>query len=141
MPGILRASWPPGGAVTLGSWPLDGPPALAAVRAGMRAALAALGWRDGSTAADVLLVATELATNALRHGLAPARALLLRAPAVLVFDVADSAPAQSPRVRDAVGTDGGGMGLRVAQRVALDVGWYTAGPHKHVWATFPTTPD
>jgi hypothetical protein len=31
----------------------------------------------------------------------------------------------------------GGLGLQLARRLALDVGWYVDGVVKHVWAEFP----
>ncbi|MFI8264622.1 MULTISPECIES: ATP-binding protein [unclassified Streptomyces] len=62
------------------------------------------GWHLGGLGDDLLLVATELATNAVRHGGTPARiTLALRCPGtgqrVVRLEVEDSGPGFDPRSR------------------------------------------
>lgn len=90
----------------------------------------------------VALVATELATNALQHGLPPTTVRLLRHDDRFVLDVADHAPAGVPDVADASLSDQRGRGLAIAESVSLQVGWYNTPGTKHVWASFPVAePD
>jgi len=90
----------------------------------------------------VLLVASELATNALIHGLPPSEIRLLLADGCFVLDIADHDMGTMPELRDVEPHDSGGRGLHLARQLSLDVGWYATIDAKHIWASFPaaTTP-
>jgi serine/threonine-protein kinase RsbW len=84
------------------------------------------------------LVATELAGNALRHGRPPAVARLLSSDGHYILDVSDGAVGELPRPDPAPqNIHAGGRGLPICLAVAEQVGWYTTGTAKHVWASFP----
>lgn len=92
----------------------------------------------------VLLVASELATNALIHGLPPSVVRLLLADGCFVLDIADHDMQAFPQLRDVEPTDSGGRGLHLARQLSLDVGWYATVDAKHIWASFSavtTTPE
>jgi serine/threonine-protein kinase RsbW len=90
----------------------------------------------GSVAQDVLVVASELATNALRHGRPPTVVQLLRRGNSLALDVADHDASSAPVIAGQRPVGEGGYGMVIARRLAEDVGWYTTPPTKHIWATF-----
>ncbi|WP_433222239.1 ATP-binding protein [Dactylosporangium sp. CS-047395] len=85
----------------------------------------------------VLLVASELATNALIHGLPPSVVRLLEADDCFVLDIADHDMQALPELRDVEPFDSGGRGLHLARQLSLDVGWYATTEAKHIWASFP----
>ena len=86
----------------------------------------------------VTVVANELATNALRHGLPPTVVRLLREGDRLIIDVSDHDRAAEPRVADNRPLGAGGLGLQLTRRFAIDVGWYATELTKHIWASFPS---
>jgi two-component sensor histidine kinase len=83
------------------------------------------------------VVATELATNALRHGLPPTVVRLLRDEDRLILDVADHDLGAAPKVEPDRPLGDGGLGMQLAQTFAIDLGWYATDATKHVWASFP----
>jgi serine/threonine-protein kinase RsbW len=85
----------------------------------------------------VAVVATELATNALRHGLPPTVVRLLRTPDQYVLDVADDQVDAPPEMDITRPFGEGGLGLLFANRLSQETGWYATPTTKHVWATFP----
>ncbi|GAA3284468.1 hypothetical protein GCM10020218_042700 [Dactylosporangium vinaceum] len=85
----------------------------------------------------VLLVASELATNALVHGLPPSVVRLLLADDCFLIDIADHDMQAVPELRDVEPYDSGGRGLHLARQLSLDVGWYATADAKHIWASFP----
>jgi anti-sigma regulatory factor (Ser/Thr protein kinase) len=129
------------------------PEATAAVPAAVVVvATGLLPWRDAvaelRTAVDVAaagpdvidrmtVVANELATNALRHGLPPTVVRLLREGDRLIVDVSDHDREAEPRVAENRPLGDGGLGLQLTRRFAIDVGWYATELTKHVWASFP----
>ncbi|MEU4625666.1 ATP-binding protein [Actinoplanes sp. NPDC023801] len=121
-------------------WVLDQPPQLRQLRIALQQAVAARAVPDPAAleelAERLILVATELAGNALRHGRPPTVVALLRADGHLILDVADNEPGAVPvtGVPRAPGT--GGLGLHLAERFAEQVGWYATASDKHVWAEF-----
>jgi two-component sensor histidine kinase len=107
---------------------------LAAVRRFTRLTL--LAWVDATAVDDVLLVVTELATNALQHGGGdPVLRLNVGAEHIRV-EVFDDDPA--PPVRRPPGDDGG-WGLALVERLALDWGIARHGRGKVVWCALPAT--
>ncbi|MCR6481950.1 ATP-binding protein [Amycolatopsis sp. OK19-0408] len=105
--------------------PLSG---LALVRRFARLTLTA--WASGAAVEDALLVVTELATNALRHGGGrPVLRLSVGAGHVRV-EVFDDDPA--PPVRRPPGADGG-WGLALVERLSLAWGTERHGTGKVVW--------
>jgi serine/threonine-protein kinase RsbW len=130
-----QPSGPPPRSARLDCWSLTSPADLP----GLRSDLVALLVKQripADRALDALpdkvsVVATELASNALRHGLPPAQVCLYRGPADFVVDVTDTNPGQPPQ-RWPWQT----FGLRIAGGFADAIGWYIDGPIKHVWAHF-----
>ncbi len=122
---------------SLGSWTLTDAQELGALR---RSATDALRLAPLAEAAQrLLLVLSELATNALKYGSQPVTVSLHAADGGWLLDVRDANWRTPPghRARD----DGrpGGYGLRILDTVTTAWGWYP-GPHdgvKHVWAVVP----
>jgi hypothetical protein len=48
--------------------------------------------------------------------------------------VADNDPWVIPRFTEARPVRAGGLGLLLARKLSLDIGWYVADGTKHVWA-------
>ena len=125
-------------------WALDTPAQLRPLRAALLEATIGTpppsGVGPGEAAERMLIVVTELATNALRYGLPPTVVLLYRAGRDYLVDVVDHDPTTEPELvaerRPAVG----GLGLGLARSLALDVGWYRTTTTKHVWARLPGPP-
>ena len=123
-------------------WTLNRPPELQTLRAAVRQAV----LRRVMVTVDVadlverlMIVATELAGNALRHGRSPTVVALLRADGHLIVDVRDQDPATVPAVDRRRPRGAGGLGLPLAAHLAQQVGWYPTGTGKHVWAQFAIT--
>lgn|GEM_PF-1463324 len=72
--------------------------------------------RDRCPAVRLVLIATELATNALVHGLPPTIVTLSRAEDEWLLDVADDDPGSEPVYAGARTTGAGGLGLHLAGR-------------------------
>jgi hypothetical protein len=82
-------------------------------------------WRD-----DVLLVVSELVTNALLHGTGKPLLRLVGTTSQVRVEVHDDNP-EPPRVRES-GPDGG-WGLPLVGRLAVAWGSYAVGVGKTVW--------
>lgn len=134
----VPSSAPPRAFTSVGRWIVGSPSELARVRHAVQDALTALGPSAVPVqAADrVVLVTSELATNALRHGRPPAVVELGVDGTALLLDVADHDPGRPPVVAGERAVGAGGFGLMIARRLAEDVGWYAAHDTKHVWAVF-----
>ncbi|MCC2313501.1 ATP-binding protein [Cellulomonas xiejunii] len=89
-----------------------------------------------ATPGKLVLIATELAANALTHGLPPTIVALRRAHDQWLIDVADHDPEAEPVYAGTRITGAGGLGLHLARQLSLDVGWYATGRTKNIWATF-----
>jgi two-component sensor histidine kinase len=139
--GRLRTSHLPAQAVELRQWLLANGDELRRLRADLHQAL--LEYRlveqdpPEEGAGPVVLVATELASNALRHGLPPAHVRLLRADGRFFLEVADRDLQSVPALAQAHHAVGGGRGLHIVRSLALEVCWYATERSKHVWASFP----
>ena len=134
----LERRTPPDSFGTVHCWVLDSTSQLRGLRAEVCAAIVGRGGglRLRGVPGAVVLVASELATNALRHGLAPTVVTLCRDERTYLLDVADQAVQVEPVLAERRLPGEGGFGLYLARRLALDVGWYADGDMKHVWATF-----
>jgi len=93
------------------------------------------GWTDGPQADDALLVVSELATNAVQHGVGDvvvrAEIDAERAIQLSVTDASDRLPALQAVDPRRVG----GLGLRIVDQVASDWGVSPFPGGKTVWAT------
>ncbi|MFI2649128.1 MULTISPECIES: ATP-binding protein [Micromonospora] len=139
--GQLRTSPPPPQAAELEQWVLSTAEELRKLRASLRDALTRHGLVQGEDLDEVphlvVLVATELATNALRHGQPPTIVTLLAADDCFLLDVADHDLSTVPGLGDIHPLDSGGRGLMLAESVSLAVGWYATDETKNIWASFP----
>lgn len=110
------------------------------------AARALADWRAGARTDDVLLCVSELATNAVLHGVPPGRGYrlhLLLAPSAgrLRVEVHDSGPGLSRvRERGAGAEDVGGRGLRLVSALADKWGADARDPGKTVWCELSLCP-
>src|SRR3954468_20922336 len=106
-------------------WTLDQPPALEALRAGLQRAVSACAPETAVDLTDLterlMIAATELAGNALRHGRPPTVVALLRADGHLIIDVTDNDPTTRPAVDAHRPHGSGSLGLTVTQRLAEEV--------------------
>jgi serine/threonine-protein kinase RsbW len=136
---------PPSVPAEVRSWTLESLDDLAGVRAELEATLPAGADADepnadGATPSliqRIVLVASELATNALRHGRPPVTVRLLRDGDAATIDVVDRSPDSPPVFADDRAPGAGGFGLLLAHRAAQELGWFRAGDdEKHVWACF-----
>jgi hypothetical protein len=85
---------------------------------------------------SVILVASELATNALSYAGGPALVRLSARDGEYLLEVTDRAPDRVPERAADRPTGQGGFGLLLAARLADSVGWYRTETAKHVWARF-----
>lgn len=94
----------------------------------------------GSDTHDALtLISSELAANAVRHGLVPGRDFRLRLSAegtIVRVEVTDSRGECAPTAADPSDDLDGGRGLLLVAALANHWGWYPCedGPGKTVWA-------
>lgn len=85
---------------------------------------------------DVLLVVSELVTNAVRHGAPPVRLSLSADDRAVMVCVRDGAGAP-PVARPADADDEGGRGLLLLDRLSVEHGVRPEPPGKVVWACLP----
>lgn len=140
-PGLPTEAYPPERFEAVAHWLLDRPEHLSTFREDLTRALRERGasYTGGLTgvADQMVLVASELAANAILHALPPTRVLLLVSDNEFVLDVVDHAPELPPEIAENREIGQGGAGLKIAKRIALDIAWYPDGAAKHVWARFP----
>lgn len=83
----------------------------------------------------LVLIADELASNALRHGGAPVAAALSQAGDEWLIAVSDSAPGVPPTPAQGRDPGKGGFGLYLVADLSVRHGWTTAGRGKKTaWA-------
>jgi serine/threonine-protein kinase RsbW len=123
-------------ATELRSWNLDGVGGLRHLRADLRDAVMGTPLDNEDGLDRITVVATELATNALRHGRSPTVIRLLREPGALILDVADHDLKGEPLFDQERPIGLGGLGLRLARTFATDLSWYRTAKTKHIWARF-----
>ncbi|MCY1137573.1 ATP-binding protein [Actinoplanes sp. Pm04-4] len=133
----LRSSAPHPAAVELRCWTLDSFGELRTLRAALREAIETHTDEVDDLFDKMAVVATELATNALRHGLPPTEVRLLREDDHLILDVADHDMGTLPELDQGRPLGAGGLGLQLTKTFAIDVGWYRTSSTKNVWASFP----
>jgi anti-sigma regulatory factor (Ser/Thr protein kinase) len=107
--------------------------AARAARAHVADDLARRGVPDAA-ADDVILVASELAANAIRHGSPPALLRLEYADGRVRVTVSNHGGSPDPRIVDAAADAGSGRGLAMVQAIADEVGWQRDGDRLDVWA-------
>ncbi len=88
---------------------------------------------DPDTVDSVVLLMSELVTNALVHGRSPLSVRLRRTGSRVIVEVADCDP-RVPRRRHAAFDDEGGRGLELVSLIASRWGTRSAGDGKVVWA-------
>jgi pimeloyl-ACP methyl ester carboxylesterase/anti-sigma regulatory factor (Ser/Thr protein kinase) len=91
-------------------------------------------WGVGDLAEDAALVASELVTNALRHGLPPVSLAVSLEAATLRVAVHDGRPEALPLPRDLRDDETNGRGLVIVGRLAQRWGWDRDESGKSVWA-------
>ncbi|MGW6919343.1 ATP-binding protein [Kitasatospora sp. NPDC054939] len=87
---------------------------------------------------DVLLMVSELVTNACLHAGGPLELRLIRTPDRLRVEVFDASPVVPMLRRPGEAGRPGGHGLRVVSRLARSWGAQPAGTGKAVWLEVPT---
>ncbi|WP_424534887.1 ATP-binding protein [Sphaerisporangium viridialbum] len=105
-----------------------------------------LGWSMGDIVEDMELIVSELATNALRHGLVldsrnlrrsgrePIRMSMIRRDSLVTCVFADPGSA-APVLRHPSPLEPGGMGLHIVESMSVRWGWNPLLPcGKVVWA-------
>lgn len=124
---------------TLRHWALSTADEIRTVRQQLRAEL---GLGDSPSGAletvpeRMILVASELAANAIEHGRPPTIVTLGSDGGRYLLEVADHDPRSVPVLAGHRAPGAGGFGLQIARRVGQEVGWYTTGTTKHIWVTF-----
>lgn len=131
----FRAGMPPDqGFREVQRWRLRTLGDLRPMRRGMRDRVeTALGAPVDGVFDPLLLVANELASNALRHGRGDAVVVLAHGSAGWLIDVIDLAPERDPTPAVDRTPGEGGYGLHLVAELAAAMGWYHEGPNKHVW--------
>jgi hypothetical protein len=137
----LASSTPPDRFAPVRSWRLDSVTDLSRVRRELLAEVTAAHAEPqlvlGRVPENMVLVASELATNALQHALPPTTLSLGSDGRDYLLDVGDSDLESVPVLAGDRAVGAGGFGLLIARRLSQEVGWYTAEGAKHVWAIFP----
>ena len=136
--GQLGKAQPSAERVPVGQWTLDNFAALRLLRASLRHAVAEQPASQGGATEDfsqrLAIVATELATNAIAHTRPPTTVQLFRTPTAYVVEVSDNDPWLVPRFADEVRSGRAGLGLHMARRLSVAMGWYIDSGSKYVWA-------
>ena len=141
---LLRTSPAPPVARQLNVWVLHTGAQLHGLRTALHQALTGIVTTAGPALDDrterMALVATELATNAIKYGRPPTVVQLLLSDTEFILDVADHDLETIFEPVDTRPGDAGGRGLMLAQAFSQDIGWYTTDTTKHIWASFPAQP-
>lgn len=131
---------PPATLTEVARWTIRSVDDLSGVRSHLLSVLEdCTGEGEGPELERIVLVASELATNALRHGSPPFAVRLLCDEGTATVDVVDHRPDVPPVIATPRAPGAGGFGLRLARRAASELGWFRDGnDEKHVWARFAT---
>lgn len=111
--------------------------AVPAARRWVEATLVA--WGEQSLVHDVVLVTSELATNAVRHASSAFRARLSRDGATIRLSFEDLAR-ERPAVHDAAYDATGGRGVAIVEQTSTRWGLQSTPDGKVVWAEFASAP-
>lgn len=111
--------------------------AAGAARAHVRTALESPSASD-ELIDDAVLVASELAANAIRHGSPPVSLLLDVEPGLVRITVRNRDDGSDPHILEADDDAHHGRGLAIAAALASDIGWTRHGDRLDVWAVLPT---
>jgi len=95
---------------------------------------------DDEVVDDAVLVASELAANAVRHGAPPVTLTLEQRGDRVRVAVRDSGTGPDPRVPEASETSGSGRGLAMIQQLSVDHGWDRDEGGLTVWAELELRP-
>ena len=95
--------------------------------------LSAIG-APADTVDDLVLIASELAANAVRHGAPPALLRIEETGGRVRVTVGNHGDAPDPRVLTANQESGHGRGLAMVEAMADEVGWSRTGDRLDVWA-------
>lgn len=87
-----------------------------------------------AAAGDLVLIASELAANAIRHGSPPALLRLDYSDERVRVTVSNHGSASDPRILDATDEAGHGRGLAMVQSLSDAMGWDRDGERLDVWA-------
>jgi serine/threonine-protein kinase RsbW len=136
--GSSGSSPPPTEKVQIGQWALGTFTELRLLRAALREALSDQPMPAGGSLDSVpdkmAVIATELAANAMAHAKPPTTVRLFRTETTFILDVADNDPWVVPQFAGERPVRAAGLGLFLARKLSLDIGWYVADGTKHVWA-------
>ena len=136
----LLSSRPPAQYATVRRWSLSTAREIQAVRRQLREVIRLEGAPSRGALPDtperMILVASELAANALEHGRPPIIVALGSDGTRYLLEVTDHDPSSTPVVAGRRAPGAGGFGLQIARRLGQQVGWYTTGVTKHIWVTF-----
>jgi two-component sensor histidine kinase len=113
----------------------DHPRAVRAARDELREHLDAWGCEN---VPDVILVFSELVTNAVVHATGAARIVIEYRDGFVRVEVHDNAD-QRPQVREAGDADGG-FGLRIVRDLSASWGWEPSPTGKRVWSLIACGP-
>ncbi|HVF18813.1 MAG TPA: ATP-binding protein [Mycobacteriales bacterium] len=94
------------------------------------------GWRLPALVEPVVLAASELVTNAFRHGAPPVRLTVRRSADRVSIAVADSSDDRPHVAAPATAADESGRGMAIVDLVASDTGMRAEPAGKVVWAGF-----
>jgi anti-sigma regulatory factor (Ser/Thr protein kinase) len=137
----LESARPPERFTPVREWSLDSVTDLSRVRSELLQAVTAAHaepqLRLGRVPENMVLVASELATNALQHGRPPTVLSLLVDAQDYLLDVCDADLDSTPVIAGERPSGAGGFGLMIARRLSQEVGWFATETAKHVWAIFP----
>lgn len=135
---LASPALPPPHPQVLGTWQLGAVGDLAPLRAELTRLVASTAAEAAAERArGLVLVCSELATNALVHARSRATVHLRTDGATYLLEVVDRAPHALLRVASGREPGAGGFGLVLAGRIAREVGWFTTAETKHVWVTYP----
>lgn len=115
------------------------PDDLTAARAAREHVARDLGERGvaGAVVDDAVLIASELAANAVRHGSPPALLRLDYSPDLIRITASNHGSSPDPRILTADPDAGHGRGLAMTEALASKVGWSRDGDRLDVWAEVP----
>ncbi len=95
-------------------------------------------WNLDSVYDDLEIVASEMVTNAIRHGTPPIEFRIITGDGYLRLEVHDGSPQALPEPRDAADDDVGGRGLALIDALSSEWGFEVHANGKVVWVHVAT---